>query len=244
MSPATGSPGAVLFDLDDTLFDHDHSSRIALWSLREEHAALGKMPWEELRERYSRLLEEIHTRLLDGELTLQEARRERFRRLLSEIGEEATDALVQRVLEDHAVAYRESWRLVAGAEEVLLEVGTRAKVVVVTNNLLDEQVDKLESLGISGYVDALVASEEVGISKPDPGIFRVALERVGCPVEAAIMVGDSWENDVLGARAAGIRAVWLNRRGVVIPDPALAGEIRDLGSLRMLLGSLADGEKV
>lgn len=244
MSPATGFPGAVLFDLDDTLFDHDHSSRVALWSLREEHAALKKMPWEELRERYSRLLEEIHTRLLEGELTLQEARRERFRRLFSEAGEEATDAVVQSVVESYAMAYRESWRLVPGAEDVLPEVGGRAKVVVVTNNLLDEQVDKLESLGISGYVDALVASEEVGIAKPEPGIFRVALERVGCPAEAAVMVGDSWENDVLGARAAGIRAVWLNRRGVVIPDSKLAGEIRDLASLRMLLGSLADGEKV
>jgi FMN phosphatase YigB (HAD superfamily) len=58
------------------------------------------------------------------------------------------------------------------------------------------------------------------------------------------MVGDSWENDVLGARAAGIRAVWLNRRGVLIPDPALAGEIGDLGSLTMSLGSLAVEEKV
>lgn len=244
MSAATGFPEAVLFDLDDTLFDHDHSSRVALWSLREEHAALEKMPWEELRERYSRLLEEIHVRMLDGELTLREARRERFRRLFSDLGEEAGDAVVQRAVECYAKAYRESWRLVPGTEDVLPEVGARSKVVVVTNNLLDEQVDKLETLGISGYVDALVASEEVGISKPDSGIFRVALERIGCPAEAAVMVGDSWENDVLGARAAGIRAVWLNRRGVTIPDRALASEIRDLGSLSILLGSLADGEKV
>lgn len=214
-----------------------------MWSLREENAALQKIPWEELRWRYSRLLEEIHIRLLGGELTLREARRDRFRRLFSEIGEEADDAVVQRAVEGHAKAYRGSWRLVTGAEDVLLEVGARAKVAVVTNNLLDEQVEKLEPLGILGYVDALVASEELGISKPDPGIFHVALERIGSPAVAAVMVGDSWENDVVGARAAGIRAVWLNRRGVVIPDPALADEMRDLGSLTRSLGSLAGGEK-
>lgn len=230
MSPAfaAGFPEAVLFDLDDTLFDHGHCSRAALWSVRDEHPALSRMPWEELQGSYSRLLEEVHARLLDGELTLREARRERFQRLFSELGEEAPDDLVQSAVEGYARAYRGSWRLVPGAEELLLEVGERATVAVVTNNLLAEQRDKLEALGIARYVDVLVASEEVGVAKPDPEIFRVALERVGCSPEEAVMIGDSWESDVVGARAAGIPAVWLNRHGLACPGPALAYEIRSL----------------
>jgi putative hydrolase of the HAD superfamily len=68
-------------------------------------------------------------------------------------------------------------------------------------------------------------SEEVGVLKPDPHIFRIALERVGCRAEDAVMVGDMWDIDILGARAAEIRAIWLNRFGLANPDPALATKI-------------------
>ena len=67
----------------------------------------------------------------------------------------------------------------------------------------------------------LVVSEEVGISKPDPRIFVVALERAGVEAPEAVMVGDSWANDVEGARAAGIRPVWFNRDGQTPPDPSV-----------------------
>lgn len=232
-------PGAVLFDLDDTLFDHDHCSRAALWSVRAEHPALSGAPWEELRESYSRLLEEIHVRLLSGELTLQEARRERFRRLFSELGEEVSEDAVRRAVESYAAAYRGAWAPVAGAEELLVAVGERAKVAVVTNNLLAEQRDKLAALGLAGHVDELVASEEIGVAKPEPGIFRVALARLGCSADEAVMVGDSWESDVAGARAAGIRAVWLNRRGRPCPDPELASELESLESLEAAFALLS-----
>ena len=236
-------PAAVLFDLDDTLFDHDYCSRSALWSVREEHPALSAAPWEELRETYSRLLEEVHARLLGGEFTLDEARCERFRLLFSELGEEAPDELVRRAVEGYGRAYRQSWRAVQGAEDLLRRVGERAAVAVVTNNLLREQQDKLSVLGLERYVDALIASEEVGVAKPEPGIFRVALQRVGCEPGEAVMVGDSWASDVLGARAAGIPAVWLNARGVECPDPSLAREIRALEPAEELLEALCGGNR-
>lgn len=233
-------PAAVLFDLDDTLFDHDYCSRSALWSVREEHPALSAAPWEKLRETYSRLLEEVHARLLGGEFTLDEARRERFRLLFSELGEQAPDGLVRRAVEGYGRAYRESWRAVPGAEELLRRVGERATVAVVTNNLLREQQDKLSVLGLGRYVDALVASEEIGVAKPEPEIFRVALERVGCAPNEAVMVGDSWASDVLGAHAAGIPAVWLNARGMECPDTSFAREIRALEPVEELLDLLGD----
>lgn len=127
-----------------------------------------------------------------------------------------------------------------GAEELLREVRGQAKVAIVTNNLHDEQRDKLEALGLDWYVDALVASEEVGVAKPDPGIFRAALERVGCSAEEAVMVGDSWESEVAGARASGVRAVWLNRRGVHSPEADIAAEIRGLGPVEEMIRLLGD----
>ena len=60
-------------------------------------------------------------------------------------------------------------------------------------------------------------SEEAGVSKPDPRIFRIALERLGCAAGEAVMVGDSWSADIVGARAAGIRAIWFNPRHGAVP---------------------------
>ena len=82
---------------------------------------------------------------------------------------------------------------------------SRALVGIVTNNLLEEQQDKLRQCALDGYVDELVVSEKAGMSKPDPRIFEIALDRLGCHRDEAAMVGDSWPADVAGA----IAATWL-----------------------------------
>ena len=92
---------------------------------------------------------------------------------------------------------------------------------------------------LAAHVDVLVVSEEAGVSKPDPGIFEIALRRSGAMAAEAVMIGDSWTNDVEGARAAGIRAVWFSRGG----EPSPAAEVPAVYSLepvpallRLLLG--------
>jgi len=56
----------------------------------------------------------------------------------------------------------------------------------------------------------VVISGETGIGKPDPASYGRALELLGVAPEHAVMVGDSWERDVQGALAAGLRAVWIS----------------------------------
>jgi HAD superfamily hydrolase (TIGR01509 family) len=97
-------------------------------------------------------------------------------------------------------------------------------------NLVSNNVDYLPlllaNLGWSDRFDSVTYSQEAGASKPDPRIFRVALQRAGCPPSRAVFVGDSWEADYLGARSAGLRAIWLNRAGRKAP--------RDCEQLRTL----------
>ena len=87
-----------------------------------------------------------------------------------------------------------------------MKVRERAKVGIVSNNLLEEQQDKLRCCELDQYVDVLVVSEEAGISKPDPRIFEIVLDRLRCRPQEAVMIGDSWDADVLGAAAAGIQS--------------------------------------
>jgi putative hydrolase of the HAD superfamily len=71
----------------------------------------------------------------------------------------------------------------------------------------------LERCGLGGLLDGVVSSAEAGAPKPDPAIFALALERLGCEPAEALHVGDTREEDVTGARAAGIRALLLDREG-------------------------------
>jgi putative hydrolase of the HAD superfamily len=108
-------------------------------------------------------------------------------------------------------------------------------VVIVTNNGVAEQRLKLARCGFEAWIDAMVTSEEAGITKPDPGIFAQALARARATAADAVMLGDAWGADIEGARAAGIGAVWFNRAGKPSPDPSVA----ELGSLEPASAALA-----
>ena len=66
---------------------------------------------------------------------------------------------------------------------------------------------RLEGMGIRRYFDLIVTSAEEGVAKPDPGIFRIALNRAGCAPEQAVMIGDRIDNDIVPAKQMGMKTV-------------------------------------
>ena len=210
---------AVLFDLDDTLFDHRQCARTALAELHQAHPSLQSYAFSEFEKMHARFLEELHHRVIRGELALDEARQERFRRLFQAAGVAPDEDVIARAAATYRDGYQRVRLPVAGAARLLRRVKERARVGIVSNNLLAEQQDKLAYCDLARYVDVLVVSEEAGISKPHPEIFSIALQRLGCPAEEAVMVGDSWAADIIGALDAGIRAIWFNPLGKPAPDP-------------------------
>lgn len=99
-----------------------------------------------------------------------------------------------------------------GLHEVLTALRARGlRLGVVTNGVVARQAPKVEALGLGELVDAVVISEAVGVSKPDRRIFDFALSALGVRPGDAWFVGDNPLNDVLGASAAGMTAVWFRR---------------------------------
>lgn len=135
-----------------------------------------------------------------------------FRRLLAEGGaprDDLADALAARYLVEtipHTPAYPD-------VEAVLAALAPRFRLAVISNGLGRDQRAKIECTGLAGHVGEVVISEEVGLRKPDPAIFRLALGRIGVAAGRAVYVGDNPADDVAGARAAGMAAVWLRRDG-------------------------------
>jgi len=71
-----------------------------------------------------------------------------------------------------------------------------------------------ERCGLEGYFQFVVFAQDHGIQKPDPQLFEIAIERAGCAKRQLLHIGDSVQNDVIGAKQAGIKSVWLNRQGM------------------------------
>jgi len=232
---------AVLFDLDDTLFDHRGCAREALAAVQGCHDRFRSMPFDALERAHARFLEELHADVMLGRVPLETARIERFRRLLAAMDVPSSESLAARIATTYRDTYRTARRAVAGASALLAAIKPFARIAIVSNNLLEEQQEKLRTCGLDGFVDALVVSEEAGTSKPDPAIFQVALDRLQAWPGNAVMVGDSWAADVMGARAAGIRAIWFNPGGALTPagEPAVP-ELRSLEPVDAALRTILD----
>ncbi len=222
-------PETVLFDMDDTIFDHSLTCRASLVAIRRTWPFLRSVPLDTLWHEYLRLLEVAHVDVMLGRRSAEDARRERFVLLAELCGRKIAGTDAEVISRSYRREYQLRRRAVPGAIPFVRRLSRRATIAIVTNNTVSEQEEKLRFLGLDRTVDFLVTAEEVGAKKPDAEIFQAALSRTGVRATDAVMVGDSWESDVLGARAAGIRSVWFNRFAVH-PDPPL--EVPEFRSFR------------
>jgi putative hydrolase of the HAD superfamily len=131
------------------------------------------------------------------------------------------------------MARRNDVVLFSDAIEVLKQLCETYRLVAITNG--NANVFKTE-LGV--FFELAIRADEVGIAKPDRGIFDLTWERLGCAATEVVHVGDSVESDVQGALNAGVTPVWYNPNGE--PNRLDVNEISSLTELPALLGSTRD----
>jgi len=123
-------------------------------------------------------------------------------------------------------------------EQVLTNLRQNYRLAIITNGMPAAQQAKLQRLGLNNHFETLIASADIGVGKPAGEIFRHALAVMRVGAHEAIMVGDSWDGDVIGARREGMNACWVRRDDA---DPMANTEgtpiISDLSSLIALLQS-------
>lgn len=238
----------VFFDLDDTLYDHRHARLAGMQALRRAEPALGRHPLAVLDRSFERWLKDIHIGLvLTGQISLEESRWLRMHRFLDEYHFPASRKKTQDLVDLRVRAYDLHRRAVPGAAALLRSLHEGGKTIcVVTDNLRSQQEEKLRFMGFEGWVDHLVCSEDLGVTKPDPRMFHTALRLAGSRPPTTVMVGDAWEYDVVGAARVGIRPIWFHRDARPLPTSPPADELRSFRPLararfRILRGRLARG---
>ncbi len=206
----------VWIDLDDTLIDFRANSRMALASVYHElgFSTLWPEPeaWIENYETHNTALWSLYSA---GAVTREVLRMERFRRPLRDAGMEDDQAreLSLRLDPIYLDKLAQGRILVPGAIpllETVREAG--AKIGILSNGFEDVQYRKITNSGLDRYIDLTVLSDEIGVNKPHPDIFRHAMQRSGeSDPERHIMIGDNPGTDIAGAIAAGWQAIWFSR---------------------------------
>ena len=254
---------ALLFDLDDTLISDEHAAAAAFQAtadpaagVRElDTAALALAGREHARELwratpvypYARAIqisswEALWCRFEGDDPRIvwlrewsPEYRRETWRRALARQGVDDA-ALAQELGERYGIERRRLHETFEDGAAALEDLAVDHVLGLVTNGASCLQREKLAESGLAHHFAAVAVSGEIGVGKPDPAIFAHVLEALDADPAEAVMVGNSLDHDVAGARAAGIRAVWVNRFGHERPADEALVEVHTLLGLR---GALA-----
>lgn len=200
-----------LFDADGTLFDYEAAERAAL---ARTFADAGLGFDDEVLLRY----QEINSRLWHdfeaGQTTPDRIKVDRFAGLLTwlETHREVTVAGTVEAFSDRYLANLGACtQLLPEAEGILAKAGAVVHLALITNGLSKVQRSRLAKSGLDEVFEVVTISEEEGVSKPDPGLFDIAFERMGRPSKASVlMIGDSLTSDMRGANLYGIDACWFN----------------------------------
>jgi putative hydrolase of the HAD superfamily len=199
----------VLLDAGGVLLDLDYAYIRRLLEARDVQATLETLSSAEAIARC-----EIDRRVRDGG-TSAEAWRDYFRVILGRVGLAAVhhDAIIETLWEAHQRVGL--WTIpLPGALETVRQLRDMGFRIGVVSNAEGRVQQDLEAAGFDNVFETVVDSHLVGVAKPDPGIFRIALERMRAKPEAAVFLGDVPAVDVPGAAALGIAPLILDRHGL------------------------------
>lgn len=194
----------LFFDLDHTLWDFRTNSRETLAELVHAHALIGRGVPD--ADGFIGAFEAVNAELWKqhgaGRMPKEVLRVLRFRSALQRFAI-ADGRLAAALSSEYLERCPRKAALMPGAREVVEALGEHYALHIITNGFEEVQRVKLESCGFTGHFGVMLSSERAGAAKPDERIFAEALRRTGATAERSLMIGDSAEADMQGARRAG-----------------------------------------
>jgi HAD superfamily hydrolase (TIGR01509 family) len=215
-------PRALLLDLDDTILD-DSGTALACWrEACEAHAAgLGAVAPEEALAAIQRMRAwywSDRERHRVGRLDLGAARAEVVRLALAELGV-GSPAVANAIAADYGARRDAGIMPLEGAVETVRWLRERGcRLALVTNGNAAAQRSKVDRFDLAPLFDAILIEGELGFGKPDPRVYRRALDALDTAPEDAWMVGDNLEWEVASPQRLGIFSIWVDRRGTGLPE--------------------------
>ncbi|KAI1068757.1 hypothetical protein LB507_006368, partial [Fusarium sp. FIESC RH6] len=191
----------IIFDLDNTLSDHDYSISCAISAVQQKLPAFKAIPIQKIIDKYNKSLNKAYDKWLRNKIGHDEKDVEKFKLLYKSLGmPEPTKDDVESFKDIYRPTYRSCRRATSGSIETLVKLRDLGyRIGIITNGPTEHQIDKAKDIGVYDLVERIIASEEVGVPKPSKEIFRFAARHFGISPENTYMIGDSVSCDIRGA---------------------------------------------
>lgn len=199
----------IFFDLDDTLWDLKSNSYQSLKEIYTKHTLERFFTnFDEFVKKYHqenyKLWEQYRKRLISKDtLTSQ-----RFM-FVSDLMGVTPDYSIQLNFE-YLTSISQKTILIDNTFTVLNYLHNKYKLHIITDGFFEVQVIKLKNSQLSFFFEHIISAEEIGYLKPNPQLFEYAIKITNSKIEEAIMIGDSYENDILGAHSIGMDQIFFN----------------------------------
>ncbi|MGT2929325.1 HAD family hydrolase [Streptococcus dentasini] len=218
---------ALYFDVDDTLYDQSVPFRRAFCKNFS-----FDIPIESLYKVSRRLSDTVFEPSENGQISMQEMHIYRIKEALKKFGYRISDEEALRFQKDYE-NYQKKITLSPQIKAMLAQLAESGVTLgVITNGPKGHQQQKIKQLGLQEWFlsERIIISSDVGVAKPDQAIFDLAYHAISLPLSQCYYIGDSFENDVKGAKGAGWKSIWFNRRdnslfeGDLRPDKIVSSE--------------------
>ncbi|MGU8040532.1 HAD family hydrolase [Streptococcus suis] len=206
---------ALIFDVDDTLYDQIQPFERAL----ERHIEVAREQIEPLYLSFRRYADEVFEATAIGKMSMKDSHIYRMKHALADFGYQVSEATALAIQIDYDY-FQGQIELSPVFPEIFSWCQAQGIVMgIITNGPYRHQLRKIRTMGLVNWfeLEHVLISGQVGITKPNPAIFQLMEERLGMSGEDICYLGDSFENDVVGAKAANWKAIWFNHRKRVEP---------------------------
>ncbi|WP_340376031.1 HAD family hydrolase [Streptomyces sp. SS7] len=229
---------AVVWDVDDTLFDYTTADREGMRGhLVAEGLLAGYGTAEQALDRWREVTDQQWARFSAGQISFEGQRRDRVRVFLGR--PELTDAETDDWFRRYLTHYEAAWALFPDVLPVLDALAASHRHAVLSNSSLRVQDHKLRVLGVHDRFETILCAAELGVSKPEAAAFLAACDALELAPHQVAYVGDHPEIDGRGAADAGLLSVWIDRYGgtATVEVPPGRHRIATLAELPAVLGA-------
>ncbi|MDH6344025.1 putative hydrolase of the HAD superfamily [Parabacteroides sp. PFB2-12] len=205
---------SLFIDLDDTLWDTYHNNKECLEELYVDyHWDRHYASFEAFYASYMPNNENLWALYREHKIDRQTLIYERFHYVLQPMGIDDREQVLT-INRDFLERTTTRTRLIPGSIELLEYLRPAYRLFILSNGFREVQFKKLENSGLAPYIERMILSEDAGIQKPHKEIFDFALRNTNSRRQESLMIGDSWEADIVGAHNARIDQLWLNPGGL------------------------------
>lgn len=199
----------LFFDLDHTLWDFETNAKECLFEIYDKHLLKYDLnSKDEFIDHFSTTNRQMWAQLERKEITHEFLRANRFKIALEKLGISLNENDGNEINDLFLALLPQKKALMENTIELLDYCNKHYRLHIISNGFYDVQIKKMKNSGIHDYFDQIITNEIAGVRKPEKKIFHYAMQAAKCKVENAIMIGDSFEADVIGATKAGMKAIY------------------------------------